>query len=887
MASESSTIDIVLNAINNTNQGVGEAINQISSFSSNVEQAAKPLADITDNALKLEAAILTTGAAFTTFAVVKAAEFESALVGLQKVLGDDENIKEYADLAVTVSETYGKASTDVLESVTNFKQAGYTAAEAADLLEAAYKGVIAGGLSSQEATDGLIASLKGFGAEASDAAGFIDLFNKVSDNFGANASQLLEGFSQLSPVANAAGLSLEETVGILTPVIEVFQSGSEAATGLKTSLLNLISDNPKITAALTALGVAQKDTNGELRSARDIYFDVAEAFKGLTAEQQLFYAGQIAGKNQVAKFTAALNGLATTNEITAETFEYVGSAQKEVDAQLDTLKVKYEILGASIDNALIKAGTPLVDSYKSVVDALAEVFQAVGRSAEESEKLAGVFAYVDSLVLSFANSLGEVAQNIGPALDQADLSGFTRGIQEIVDAFGVLFDADDYTSVEGLVDIIETLGGAFEGLGVFVGSALEAWDPLLSALSNGIEGGGLEDDLKGILETAGTIGGAAQQVELLAGAVTKVLPSLEALIALFVGQQLLGGISRVKGGIGGLVTSLVGPAGLLAAAGAAGFGLGKLFNETSYGEAVQDWLVDAFWAFDQFVGITDTSTAALDNNIEAVQQLETNTAALATAAADAADGVAATGDNLEANTKQIYNFSTGLFETVPVVDQVAKTVDGLAVGPMAVLNQELELQVLRTAEANKEWSSNVVGLQKAAKGTEAVKNEMTKLEEQAAKIAIQERIALIEAQAGITAAAIEADADKITAAFEAIGESVNSTGETLSDLFGLLGDGNISKFDKLDIKKQIEAEAEAREQLLKLQVKQTELTIRETEARIASLEGGGALITVNGDGLEPHLEAFMWEILSAIQVRASNEGYDLILGAASQAQEAA
>ena len=885
MASNQSTIDIVLNAIDNTSTGINQALGNVESLAGQVSKVAEPMADITDAAFKFEAALLASGAAMTTFAVVKAAEFESALVGLQKVLGDNENIDEFADAAFRVSETFGQSSVTVLESVTNFKQAGYTAQEATELLDASFKGVIAGGLSAQEATDGLIASLKGFGGEAGDAATYIDLFNKVSDNFGANASQLLEGFSQLSPVANAAGLSLEETIGMLTPVIEVFQSGSEAATGLKAALLNLISDNKNVTDALTALGVAQKDANGELRSARDIYFDVAEAFQGLTDEQQLFYAGQIAGKNQVAKFTAALNGLATTNVITAESFEFLGSAQKEVDAQLDTLTVKYAQLGAAIDNSLIKIGGPLVDSYKGVVDALTEVFKAVGASAQESEGLAQVFEYLNGVVGSFEDTLRQIAKNLPAALNQADFSGFTNGVQEIIDAFGVLSEGSDITSVDGLVGVIETLGGAFEGLSTFVGSAIEAWDPLLDVLKNGVEGGGLSQDLKEVFETLGTIGGAAQQVTILTGAIEGVVPSLQSLINLFVAGQLVQGITGLKDGIGALIPKLVGQAGLAYAAFQAGTAVGGLINvltETATGKSASDWLADAFWAMDQFFGITDTTTVAVQENQQAQENLATSAANLASAADDAADGIDKTNQALEGNTKQVYNFSTGLVETVPVVEELAQEIDGFAVGPMAVLNQAIDLENRKLEEANNAWGSNVVAIDSAAKSTSKVTQELNKLDEAAAKIAVQERIALIEAQANITATAIEADATKIAAAFEAIGESVTSTGDTLSSLYELLGDANISKFDKLDIKSQIEEEAEARAKLLELQVQQTELTIRETEARLASLENGGALITVNGDGLEPHLEAFMWEILSAIQVRASNEGYDLILGAINQ-----
>jgi len=36
---------------------------------------------------------------------------------------------------------------------------------------------------------------------------------------------------------------------------------------------------------------------------------------------------------------------------------------------------------------------------------------------------------------------------------------------------------------------------------------------------------------------------------------------------------------------------------------------------------------------------------------------------------------------------------------------------------------------------------------------------------------------------------------------------------------------------------------------------------------------------VDGAGLQPHLEAFMWEILRTIQVRVNQDGLEMLLGA--------
>jgi hypothetical protein len=51
-------------------------------------------------------------------------------------------------------------------------------------------------------------------------------------------------------------------------------------------------------------------------------------------------------------------------------------------------------------------------------------------------------------------------------------------------------------------------------------------------------------------------------------------------------------------------------------------------------------------------------------------------------------------------------------------------------------------------------------------------------------------------------------------------------------------------------------------------------------AKTATLSSGNPLIQIDGAGLQPHLEAFMWEILKTIQTRVNEDGLELLLGAA-------
>lgn len=56
------------------------------------------------------------------------------------------------------------------------------------------------------------------------------------------------------------------------------------------------------------------------------------------------------------------------------------------------------------------------------------------------------------------------------------------------------------------------------------------------------------------------------------------------------------------------------------------------------------------------------------------------------------------------------------------------------------------------------------------------------------------------------------------------------------------------------------------------------MQIASMRAQLKAMENGNPLIKIDGAGLQPHLEAFMWEILKAIQVRVNQQGLKMLLG---------
>lgn len=185
----------------------------------------------------------------------------------------------------------------------------------------------------------------------------------------------------------------------------------------------------------------------------------------------------------------------------------------------------------------------------------------------------------------------------------------------------------------------------------------------------------------------------------------------------------------------------------------------------------------------------------------------------------------------------------------------------------------------RNAEIEKSSGTSSEAILREADALRKAEESASKMAIELEKIASNERIKLIEAKVTLDVARVEADAKKVVAAFESINSTVQSTGSVLGSLFGLFKDYSSLDWSAIRlIENQISEENDLRRGAFNMQKELTAAQIEVLKAQAANMRNGDALIKVDGSGLKPHLEAFMWEILKAIQVRVNNDGLKLLLG---------
>lgn len=956
MADLQKTIEIIFGGVDRVSTVVTAIDRNVSQMASDIGAASAPLASLHDGLLKIDAAAAALAAGGLTLAYAKSIEFEGAVIELEKVLGEGElgGLEAARQAAVELSETYGESATEILASTADFKQAGFDLEESMGLTKTAMDLVIAGGLEASRASELLVASLKGFKEPATEAARLVDILNEVSNNYATDVEQLAVGMAGLSPIAKQMGFSMEETAGIITPVIEVFRSGDEAAVALKTGLLKLVDDAAPVRAALSSIGVSQTDTNGALRSGKDILMDVAMAFQGLEQNQKLYVTQQLVGIDQSARMVEVFDQLNKTSEITQTALKASGSAGEEVAKRLASAQVQIGIFKTTFENLAVVVG----DQFKAAATEAIAGGSAIARALRDSVEGGAfdeVFSAFDNFFDNLARTLSGMADVLPEALERVDFSRFVDSLRAVVGEADGLFDAFfgdiDLTSAEGLADAIQKIVDAGTSLENIIAGILEGWQRWAGWIGTLTDKfGELDDATAKNIGTTLQVGKEIDVLSGLAGKLSGALGALGNLLNVLAVKQFAGliaslgsagvGMASLASATAAVSGTAAGAAGLVGMAGAAGYAAGTLIDKhvPAVGKAAQavfewaDKLVDFTGKHEAARRETETWNVLIDRLANSTKKYKYDLAALREQlqlmGKDVTDlpdeqviRIAAEADLISMETVQsMLRQRVPAEQTITVdaeVEAARKYLEDLGHDLTGLTGEQIiELRAIHDEVSFSATKEKVEGLKQEVAnpspyivrthddGTiEIIKRDLgtipesktvevdAKLKELDVKVyeaqldtvetmvkGYYETIqASVEWEAKLEIAEVEASAKKVEAIMDSVGASVTAAGGVLESMFGNVGELT-DAFASWTVERWVEDQIKIQQEGLAMQKELAAAEIELMQARTAAYERGDAQIKIDGAGLQPHLEAFMFEILSAIQIRANQEGANFLVG---------
>ena len=932
MADAQKIIELIFQGVDKTGAATAAAVKNLDSFGGSLKDATQPVADFTVAALKVEAGVLAVGAAFTVFAVKSAADFDAAFRQITTLFdATDEDLARFKDSILE----YASGSSASLEEITNSLSAaigsGVEYSKSLDLIATAEKLSVATRADLKGTTEVLVSTLNAYGLSTSEAGSVSDKLFQIIKDGKIEMTDLSASLANITPIAATAGVSLDEIGAGIATLTAAGVQPSTAIDALRSALSNIIKPSEQAKKLANELGI-EFDANAlKSKGLAGVLDDVQKATGG-SADKMAVLFGDVQGLSAVMTLTGS------QAEAFAGSLGSMGKAAGAVDAAFAKMNGSVEQSSAKAVNALkallVEIGTPLLDEFGGIATAIAKVFAAVADSVKDGA-LSGLVEYIESLAGEIQKAFEQIATNLPAALAKADLSGFTKGLDAVVGSVKGLFDGFDLGSADGLARAIETLGAAFLGLSKYAAGVIESFEPMFDLLVEVGKGAAGVDS--SVFALAGNIGGVVTQANLLAGGLTGLVPMFEGLLALLVVKQgvgLVGAMGALATGSGALATAL-GSAGLVAAAGAAGYAVGTVLNdginkvvssvsgsETTLGAWIYDLVnsagdakgfavtVDGLrisiedlnqgvesgkYVWDDVTGAwtsavkqADVLAEGLDGVAGAVRKVSKDgiteyvdamgnvvkyTEDSAGALQRWNDAVLAAGGVLDKSTSGAQSFADAnraVFDTttaiVPIIDEATGKVVGY------------EQNLLATGKALDTVGKSTDGIKKSAEEIAKAEEAAQKLKLEMEKLASNERIKTLEFKAQIDVARIQADAQKVVAAFDSINAGIQSTGETLSSLWDSLGSGDLSFSQMFALQRELDKESQRRDQEFRLQEDLTRKQIEMMDAQINALNNGDGMIKITGDGLQPHLEAFMWEILKAIQVRVNADGLKMLLG---------
>lgn len=675
--------------------------------------------------------------------------------------------------------------------------------------------------------------------------------------------------------------------------------------------------------ALKSLGVTVKDdVTGNLRPFAAILVDLKAGLEKIHSPvERSAVLIEIFGKRGGPQMAALLEQGAGAVSGLEDKIKSLGGVTGKVAAEMDSgMGGALAALRSAFEGVAISAGAKFSDGLLPPIKSVAGVLRTLGEMIDS-----GMFDPIYDAFGRFGDELAgtfdDIAKNLPEALEGVDYSGLLDSLGDIGDTMSGLFDGVDLSTPEGLRDAIQGVVDAFEDLSDFTGGVVEVLEPLARKIGDLI---GWLTSLDGKTVTTAAqiagIGAAVTAISVPIAVVTTAITGIGTALTVLTG----GGLVAATAGLAGAFASVAIPAVAMATAGAmAGTAYRKLFpgvdratqsvigfvdkliTGTDVEEEHQRVQKEGIAVQDKWREVMAARAGVAKTTSESVGELTKKDKASFLAIVNGADAAAIkikgelnnalriTGElvnkpkNLTVKTEDA---KTALLEYKKWNEKEGKLVPmTVPVDASQVTEVTKELKVISEYDKkSKSWSpikikvdkSEIDDAKKAIEKIPAVKRFELENDLKVAEIKSQAKTiqTALEWKAKLDIAQVQAGTERLKAVAKNISEMFANTGSTISSLVSGW-DSNASVQKKSAIQRSLSKEQERRSEAMKQQKELTKAQIDYLKSKKKAVDSGESVIKIEAAGLEPHLEAILWKVFAAIQIRANEEGLGgLLLG---------
>jgi TP901 family phage tail tape measure protein len=908
MADVTKTVQVIFGAKNEVSQIVDQIGRDFDNIGKNLTSVTGPLDEITDKVLMAEAAFATLALAGMGYAIQAAGQFNGKFGEITTLIKDTgAPIDQFKKDILDYSTSSVKSIEQINQSIYNAISAGVDYKDSIAFINEAEKLSVAGRSGLDVTTKVLISTLNAYGASTNQAGKYSDLMFTTVRLGQTTMEELSSSLAMVTGLASTAGIPFSTLSAAIAALTVAGLPTAQAITGIRQAIDNIIKPSGEAEKMAAKLGIQFNATALQTKGFEGVLMDAYRATNGnigkmteLFGSVESLNAVMILGADKTGKFKEALTEMGKSAGATSIAYGKVAEEFENINQRLSN----------SFKATVIDIGQKLLPQYGNIAAALGDLMKGV-RVGIDAGTFDPLFKYLDQVGKSIADWIRAVAHNFPEAMKDIDFYGLIKSLEglggSIGDAFKSIFGNIDLETPEGLHQVIQRIINGLAALTNVTKGVIDGMQPLFKLIGEGIDKFQKMDE-----SSAGLIGnilGVAKSINILAD----YSAQLTAVLSILTGKALLDvtlSVVRLGATMAGAIPGLAAYVGAVGTLGAgATFGVagaatalslmtGALLNQIPIVQQGSQSLLGLIDVNKDFFGVEGASKDAVDSankNFDAAvlkhKQLSSGTGETTTATEKF--NKATREIDLASAKKAFDDLNTSLKKTrddLEAAEKIKKldiTIEVQADGTSIETTKEMIIKyfpdgtVFMTNIGTRADEARLAETKK--KIDDAIPKEKL-LEIQAtldvAKIkAMSDEVQkAIEWRAKIDIADIEANAKIVEALAKSISETFSSTGTTLVGLFGALtamqGKGGTSLIEQT-----IADENRRRDETLAMLKKLNEAEIDNLKARTALLDKGESIIKIEGAGLQPHLEAFMYEILKAIQVRATAEGVKFLVGA--------
>jgi TP901 family phage tail tape measure protein len=375
-------------------------------------------------------------------------------------------------------------SGDAAEGMVELSKAGFRADQSIDSVRASLQLAAAADVNAATSARYLGDIMDQYGLGADQASKASDTLAATANNASGSITDIYYSMRYAGPVANALGVSLQDTAAAVGMLGKSGILGQTAGTSLRGIFANLAAPTPIMKDALRDLGIEAWDAQGGFRGLRTVIDGLSKAEHSMS--QKDFTAGVTRAFGK-----PALSGAVALAHQGTESFDALSVAVRQTGAAASITASRGQGLTGAMTQLRTQARQTGLALYEGMAPGLEWVTRLLTRG------MAGATPYLTT-ALEYGRNLAVL---YGPELKAKAGSGLGGLIDEAQGLLGPLKELGEQTLATGLNLLIN----AARTLGDVLRNAADGAEPILNAISGLGEDGGAAAGTLDIIATVANV----------------------------------------------------------------------------------------------------------------------------------------------------------------------------------------------------------------------------------------------------------------------------------------------------------------------------------------------------------------------------------------------